>query len=282
MAKQGDEMGSQDKFLEQLRRAAVEIKRSLEAVQQVKESLQNAGEIAEITQRGFSALPADYLSRKDWALYASVWQSVEQSAAQVKPNPTVVSTFGATAYNAATTSSAVFFSYEVAALPNATVIVAARTQLGRVLDRDRLLENARASIRRLSLDRPSGGGTQTALTHLEASQRSIGSGEVPALVSMREAIETAVRQLIARRPGQEKGSSHKAKVISLGKHCGREGLQASDFEVLASIGHDLINKLSGSKDKVLTDPQVSDLLYQGLLHLIALLESFDEALLKPA
>lgn len=282
MGGQDGKEGSKDKFLEQVRRAATEIKRDLEAVPQMKESLHNAGEIAEITRQGFSALPADHLSERDWARFTSVWQSVEQSAARIPPASTVVSTFGATAYNAAATSSAVFFSYEVSALPKATVVVAARTQLSQVLDRDRLLENARTAIRRLSLDRPSGGGTQTALTHLEASQRSIGSGEVPVLVSMREAIETAVRQLIARRPGQEKGSSHRAKVISLGKHCGREGLQPSDFEVLASIGHDLINKLSASKDKVFSDPQVSDLLYQGLLHLIALLESVDESRLKPA
>lgn len=281
MVESKDDAGSKEKFLEQVRRAGAEAKRVDEAARQLQNFARLAGEIADATRKGFSALPNDYLSGQDWARYTSVWQGLEQSAVRAMPDVTFSNTFGAVTYNAATTSNTVMYSSGISTLPNAPVIWAAQGQLSQILDRTRLLDDARTAIRRLGLDRPSGGGTQTALTHLEATQRSLGSGAAPVLVSMREAIETAVRQLIARRPTQEKGSSHKDKVTSLGRQCGREGIRPSDFAVLASIGHDLINKLSGSKDKVFSDQQISELLYEGLVHLNALLGSLDESRLKP-
>ena len=110
----------------------------------------------------------------------------------------------------------------------------AETKIKRILHRAPLLEEARASMRRLGLDQRSV-GERPALDLLEEAHASLGTGPTPALVTLRENIWAAISQLNKRKTTQEAGSGSDM-LTSIGRQCGWSHLDGSYFERLRD-GH---------------------------------------------
>jgi hypothetical protein len=271
MAGEADE---KKKLLETILKTSAEAERIETDLREAQQKAHFAGEIAQGMHQYYSALPEERLTADEWSRQTGMWQGLYESAAESRPALTFSNTFWARTYAVATTSNTVVFSTDVSGLVEAPLIHAVQGRIVKIFQRTPLLDDARAGIRRLGLDHVRG-HHQTALSHLEAAQNALGSGATPALISVREAINTTVAQLIARRPKQEKASSHRDKVVSIGKQCGRPSLNESYFEELGTDGQRLVDRLSGSKGKALTRQEVSDLFNEGLVYMNALLGSLD-------
>jgi hypothetical protein len=100
------------------------------------------------------------------------------------------------------------------------------------------------------------------------------------LIPLRESIEAALAELIRRRPQQEKTKGAKAKIVSVGAHCGKTGLSAAYFEQKGEEAEVLLGKLSGGKQAAYDRLQLTSLYQRGLLLLVALLESVDGGKLR--
>ncbi len=274
-----DEADEKKKLLDTVLRTSAEAERIAAEHLEAQQKARFAGEFAQGMLQYYSALPEGHLTAEKWSRQTEIWRGLYESAVECTPAATISNTFWVRTYAVATTSNTVVFGTNVSGLAEAPLIHAVQGQIGRLLQRTPLLEDARSAIHRLGLDRRSDGG-QTALSHLEATQTTLGSGATPVLISMRETINTALAQLIPRRPIQEKASSHRDKVISLGKQCGRRTLTDSYFVTVGTDGQALVDRLSGAKDKALTNQQVSDLLNEGLVYLNALLGGLDETRLR--
>jgi len=267
------------RLLETIQKTSAETERIAAELQEAREKTYFAGELAQGMLQYYSALPEGHFTNEQWSQHTETWRGLYESAVECKPAASMSKTFWARTYGVATSSNTVLFGSSISGSVEAPQIHLAQGQIRTLLERPSLLEDVRSAMRRLGLDRRSDGG-QTALSHLEASRNALGSGATPVLISMREAINTALAQLISRRPAQERASSHRDKVTSLGRQCGRSTLGEAHFATLGTNGQGLVDRLSGAKDRALTPQQVSDLLNEGLVYLNALLASLDEARLK--
>jgi hypothetical protein len=159
-------------------------------------------------------------------------------------------------------------------------MLSAEAKIKRILHRAPLLEEARASMRRLGLDQRSV-GERPALDLLEEAHASLGTGSTPALVTLRESIWAAISQLNRRKPKQEAGSGSDM-LTSIGRQCGWSHLDASYFERLAVDWDILVKELSGGKQKSMSGQQVGELFDKALVFANALLSGIDKTRLKPS
>ena len=102
-----------------------------------------------------------------------------------------------------------------------------------------------------------------------------------ALIVLRESINASVSELILRRLPQEEAKSWKAKISSLGRHCGRAHLDSVYFDNLGIQAETMIDQLSSAKQKGLTRPDLQLLFLRAVLFLASLLGSIDETKLRP-
>ena len=121
---------------------------------------------------------------------------------------------------------------------------------------------------------------KSALALLKDAQAGFGVTPAAALIPLRESIEAAISELLRRRPKQGPAPKLKDKIISIGGQCGRSGLVAGHFDILAFNGAVLIDQLSGAKQGDLTLDGVSELFNRGLVFLITLSSSLDETPFK--
>lgn len=95
------------------------------------------------------------------------------------------------------------------------------------------------------------------------------------LIPVREAIETAIAQLLMRRPEQEPTKNQEEKIISIGKQLAHDGMSETSIKNWASQWRNLQNKLSGSKDNDLSREDWQKLLLEATLFLKELLLGLD-------
>ena len=238
------------------------------------------------------------MSPEEWARQNRNVKSWLGAAQSTPPTFTDVSTFAALSQAVANTSvSGVMTTYVLRLSPSPPpstppppayppAIQQATETLAAVVEKYPSMDAARAEMKRLGLD-SRGGGSKSALQLLEDARTSLdapvleGGAAGGALILLREAINASVSELILRRVTQEEAKSRKAKIASLGRHCGRGHLDATHFGNLGSQAENLIDQLSGGKQKGLARPNTQMLFVTALLFLASFLGSIDEKKLRP-
>jgi len=157
---------------------------------------------------------------------------------------------------------------------------AAEVTINRIFRRGSLLEDVRASMRRLGLDQRSG-GDRPSLDLLDEAQGALGTGTTSALITIRESLWAALNQLNRRKRTQEAGSGLDM-LTSVGRQCGWPHLDSGYFERLAVDWDVLVKELSGGKQKAMSNKQVGELFDKTLVFANALLSGIDKTRLKPS
>jgi len=244
-----------------------------------------AEDVTTPTREIIDNLPPDTLSPEQWDQLIAAQRKWLENANRLEASMAESARiFAASSYVMSSTSTSSAYMVIVRGLPQAVKIQAAQKELGRVLEQAPLVESARASMRRLGLDRRAGGHKSArelldeAKTALDQPSGAAG-GEVAVLLTLREAIESALSELIRRRPLQEPTSNNREKIRSIGRQCALTGME-DQFEALASQGPEIINTLSGTKQTAIPRPELITLFQRGVLFLDALLKSIDGATLR--
>jgi hypothetical protein len=165
-----------------------------------------------------------------------------------------------------------------------------RTQLAAALqaiyDRQELFSKVRHALVALGLDR-AGTTLKSPVAFLDDAKANFAhpSGDdteaIAVLISLRSCINQTLAELMRRRPKQEPASSWKAKMTSLGTHCGRTGLPTGYFDTLADLALTHADLFDGTKQLVVQRPIVMLQINSGLQFLDTLLNGIDKTKLRP-
>jgi hypothetical protein len=246
--------------------------------QDLQKSAHLVGELAPAVREYVEQVPATSLTPEEWSHQIKGWRSFNEFAGMVATSVPPSVSFSATSY--ATTSSSNTVVFVTSGVTQTPQMLSAEAKIKRILHRAPLLEEARASMRRLGLDQRSV-GERPALDLLEEAHASLGTGPTPALVTLRESIWAAISQLNRRKPKQEAGSGSDM-LTSIGRQCGWSHLDASYCERLAVDWDILVKELSGGKQKAMSGQQVGELFDKALVFANALLSGIDKTRLKPS
>jgi hypothetical protein len=286
-----------DELLKGLEEAEREAKRIEDTA---KDALQNARLVRDTAPQLrilYQEIPVSGLSAQEWARQnqnVQLWLGVAKS---MPPTVTEVSTFAALSQavtNTAMSGVMVPFPLRLPPSPPAPptpsphplAVQQATERLAAIVEKYPSMDQARAEIRRLGLD-TRGGDSKSPLQLLEESRVALDmpvssdGGATGVLLGLRGCINACVSELIRRRPVQEEAKTWKAKVASLGRHCGRTGLGTAHFDNLGIEAEAMNDRLSAGKDKGVNRPEVQQLFTQGLLFLVSMLTSIDESKLRP-
>jgi hypothetical protein len=291
-----DPAKEKDELLKGLEEAEREAKR-IEAA--AKDALQNARLVRDTAPQLrilYQETPVSGLPPSEWARQNENVQSWLGVARSMPPTFTDVSTFAAMSQAATNTAmSGVMMTFPLglppsppAAPPPAypVAVQQAAERLAAIVEKYPSMDQARVEIRRLGLD-TRGGNSKSALQLLEEARVALDipvsedGGATGVLLGLRGCINACVSELIRRRPVQEEAKTWKAKVASLGRHCGLDRLGAAHFDNLGIDAEGMNDRLSAGKEKGLSRSEVQQLFTKGLLFLVSLLSSIDESKLRP-
>ncbi|SRR6266849_10794184 len=268
--------GQKKELLDLLSKAPAEASLVEKLAKDLQKSAHFVGEIAPAVREYGEQVPAQSLTREQWSHQIRGWQVWHESA--VGTSTTLSSTFGATAFAATSAANtAVFVTSGVVQTPQ---MQAAEVTINRIFRRGSLLEDVRASMRRLGLDQRSG-GDRPSLDLLDEAQGALGTGTTSALITIRESLWAALNQLNRRKRTQEAGSGLDM-LTSVGRQCGWPHLDSGYFERLAVDWDVLVKELSGGKQKAMSNKQVGELFDKTLVFANALLSGIDKTRLKPS
>jgi hypothetical protein len=232
-------------------------------------------------------LPSDdMLTDEQWNHMNEAWCSVKEAAQPViATKPYVADYFSVVSGTTLSTISTVYAISPVT-LALQPVVNAAKAQLASIANATARMDDVRNSMMRLGLNvrvaqRSALELLEDAKLALDQPQTRNADGALPVLIAVREAILSALDQLIKRRPKQEAVGKTQEKVKSLGNQCGRTSLQSSFFDRLGTDGADLLNRLSGKKQATMPRSEIMTLFDEGLLFLRTFLEALDETKLRP-
>ena len=223
---------------------------------------------------------------KDDVLSAQQWNQIEADAqAQYKASLQMVNHVGDKTFFALTTSttsaSTAVLSVSFDSLQpfvSAPLFRDAKQEMINILNRQPLLDEVRACLKRLRLDERRG-PVRSVIELVDdaaaAFQRPSGAEDSPlaVLLHVRAAFEGVVDELLKRRPNQEMARRTSEKVESIGRQCGQKGLPADHFHRLGMSCDNLLNQLSSFKDRAMPRKDL-EVTFIGALQLLkSLLES---------
>jgi hypothetical protein len=272
------------KLLEEVEKQAPEIEK---AGNEMVRSARLTKDIAATLRRVVGELPNDdFVPDEHWQRTQQGWEAVQKTIEPLKNFNSYVTNFTVTATGS--TVNTISMVYEIQPIMPAfePTILAAKTEFGHILDELPLMNDVISSMMRLGLmaygsKRPAADLLTDAHNALECPQTVNATGALPVLISLRECIESVLAELIRRRPKQEPAAKSSEKIVSIGKHCGRDSLPADFFTRLGADCSDLLSRLSGKKQASMPRPQIRQEFNEGLVFLKAFLESIDEAKLRP-
>jgi hypothetical protein len=117
-----------------------------------------------------------------------------------------------------------------------------------VIEKEPWVQKAEEELKRHGLNN-SAPDRKSALDLLRESHHAFQLNGSPAavLLPIRESINTAISELLKRRPKQERTKTISAKILSIGGDCMKTGFNRSDLETIAKEAEDVIDKLSPAK-----------------------------------
>jgi hypothetical protein len=273
--------------------------RAKEIAATAKDALQNAQLVSDTAPQLrilYQEMPVGALPPDEWARQNQNVQSWLDVAKSMPPMSTDLSAFGAKSQAATNTAiSGLMMTFPLRFPPSTPppaptpppyplAVQQANEKLAAIVEQYPSLHKTRAEIRRLGLD-SRGGNSKSALQLLEEARESLDipvvkDGGAP-LLAFRACINACVSELIRRRPLQEEVKTWKAKVASLGRHCGLARLDAAHFDNLGIEAEAMNDQLSVAKDKGLSRAEIQRRFTKGLLFLLSFLTSIDETKLRP-
>lgn len=201
-----------------------------------------------------SALPVG-----TWVELTDSWIAHNERTEAISKSLIAGSTVTATAQAAALTttlSTRQFSAWIARADPDAVA------NLEALLHRPTLEEEVRRELKRLRLDVPrpaSRSAADLVGEALSSLQQPAGSAPGPAsvLIPARESIHLSIADLLQRRPVQEPAKKLADKVSSIGRQLGWHDLPVDHFDRLAQNAENLIDRLSGAKQKAFSATELS-------------------------
>jgi hypothetical protein len=291
MTKQNESRGEKDDLLAEIQNVKAEADRGLNKGQQIVAECQYMKDFSDAAMEYLKLIPSDAsLSGSYWENNKAVWKWArnglqefnDKSESHIKV---------LTQINSYTTSpSADFFKppNKFNIIPDISVhpsILEAISKFNEVADRAEWVTKAEEELVRLRLD--SGySGEKSPLELLRQARESYlkpSSGEIDAsttLIPLREAINSAIKDLLRRRPSQEKAKNIRDKILSIGLQTREAHVNDADIEKLADQAEHMIDDLSKGKGGSLSRDEVRTLFIGGTSFLTAFLNSIDSAKLK--
>lgn len=273
-----DNEAQKKRLLDLISQTAEGAARVQKPLQDIQDDVHFFAEIAPAAQDYFQDVSPEAQTSEEWARQVSSWQSANLVVGRIEASIVLSSEASSASYTtAAVTNTATWFA-STSGIPPTPRMRAAEDRIKVIQRRRPLLEDARASMRRLALDKPSG-GQRAALEILDEASAALAKGIPSALVTLRDGIWAAVSQLNQRKPAQETASGLDM-VTSIGRQTKWTYLDDNYFERLVVDGEPLIGRLSGAKNKAMSGQQVSDVFDEGLVFLNAVLTGIDNARLR--
>ena len=276
---ESDNETQKKKLLDLIAQTAEGASRVQKPLQDIQNDVHFFAEIAPAVQDYFQDVSPEAHSPEEWARQISNWQSAHLVVGRIEASIVLSSEASSASYTtAAAVNTATWFA-STSGIPSTPRMKAAEDRIKVIQRRRPLLEDARASLRRLGLDRPSS-GQRAALEILDEASGALAKGIPSALVTLRDGIWAALSQLNQRKPTQETASGL-GMIASIGRQARWTHLDSDYFQRLVVDGEPLIDRLSGAKNKVMSGQQVSDLFDEGLVFLNAVLTGIDNTRLRP-
>jgi len=161
----------------------------------------------------------------------------------------------------------------------------ASIQLSQVIDRFADKEKVLILLKRHGLSSSTQGQKspvelfETAWAAFEKPVKQDASADT-SLIPMRECINSTIAEMLRRRPGQEPAKSQRDKIISICKQLAGEDVSKWAIENMTAQWENLLDELSGSKQKTYSREKWRDCLRRASLFLMEFLESLDPSKMK--
>jgi hypothetical protein len=283
-----DPAKEKDQLLKGLEEAEREAKR-IEAA--AKDALQNARLVSDTAPQLrilYQETPVSGLCPEEWARQnqnVGAWLGMAKS---MPPTFTDISTFAAMSQavtNTAMSGAMMTFPLRFPAAtpssqpasPYPVVVQQAVEKLATIVEKYPSMDKARAEIKRLGLDARRG-DSKSALQLLQEAGAAMDipvsedGGATGVLLGLRGCINACVSELIRRRPTQEEAKTWKAKIASLGRHCGRAQLGTAHFDNLGIDAEVMNDRLSAGEGQGAESARDSAALYARVAVLGLVLE----------
>lgn len=280
-----DDTKDRERLLDQLDRTGERAVMLEQTAQEIAKTARLQRDLIPALRECIRAAPTDPATQKEIRRQVAAWEGVREVTEGLAGGLALAASYTATS-GAALNTTVMFASYT-------TVPQEARERVEDILQRAPLLEEVRAGLRRLGLDAPVPGRRsslqllQEAEAALEIPAGGEDGGAIGALLPVRQCIDSAIDELMRRRPQQEPGRGpagergRPGKILSIGRQCARGEIGA---DVFATIGHDieqLYGRLSAAKDRAIGRAEIVGLFNRTLFALTTLLDSLDEKRLRP-
>lgn len=270
-----------DELISVIRLAQAESCRILKESQKGVENAQYAKEMANAAECFVEAIPEDkYLVPEEWNKHIKNWGDYASDLSNFSYKaPMLLCSSDSTA---TTFINLVFHDEIIQKFPNPAREQALQgaQHFKAVIENRQLQDEVVWEMKRLGLDQtiPDNRPATDLLGEAYFSLKRPSSDEpapIAVLISIREAIDRTLADLLRKRPTQEKTKRNSDKIESILKQCGKDGLQSFVIAQLANGVVYLHQNLSIGKGRNYKHNEISNLLTQSALFLKSFLECID-------
>ena len=154
-------------------------------------------------------------------------------------------------------------------------------QLNKVIEREPWVQKAEKELKRLVLNIPAS-GEKSALDQLLEAHQSYQRNAPPAavLIPIRESINTAIAELLRRRPIQEQAKNKSDQILSIAAQCMKNTVDQADLEAIAKEAERVIDDLSSAKHDEMEREKVRSHFNRACTFLTGFLGMIDETKLR--
>jgi hypothetical protein len=283
-----DPQEKKEELLNTIENVKKQVTEYIESGRKIVEDGQHTSDIADRTKDIILGTPANSIVEADeqTKILRRVERQILDANSVLSPLITSGPIFG-TAMTSAT-SFTVRGALDAAAVYHDEGHIFSVQRLNNVLEKRNWPDQAKDEMHRLGLDAPPS-GQRSALDLLQEAHQAFlkpPSGDVTpegVLLTAREAMLATIDQLLKQRPHatHDITSGTVEKICSIGTHCGRAGIQQSQFNNLGLDAKNILhNQLSSAKGKALSREDVQNRFYAACNFLKTFLSMIDETKLR--
>lgn len=260
---------------------------SVEKGQSIVEQSQYMTDVAKATKDVIKNLPDDScLPMPEWNRQLQAWKRAQIRIGEINRGLTDIYIGRYTTINTITTSAVTSMASQIVGSLAFNPLEHSVVQLNKVVEKAEWAQKAGEELIRLGLDAAIP-GKQSALNLLQEAQQAFLKPSAPnvspigVLIPVREAIKTAIAELLRRRPTQESTKRKISnKVLSIGKQCLKTTVPQTELNELASEAEHLIDVLSSAKEDTMERERTRALFNRACTFLKRFLGAIDETKLK--
>lgn len=269
-------------LLDQIARAKQEGRRLSSEGRDLVFKGEQAIRFAETMEKFITVVPSADLPPEGLSNSITTWSTWTTAAGHVTIDPSLTQGLDYAASNVAVTASGIMTNAVMLHVPAPDYQTAkdGYEEFYRIVEHPRCHSDVVSLIGTLALDE-SGLGQKSSLDLLADAKNALeapSSGRpapISVLVSVREATNRILADLLRRRSNQEKAKGVREKVDSILKQCGYAWLSADQIRVLGNEAERLMDDLSDAKQADLDRPTIFERYTKALLFLRSLLQGLD-------